>query len=320
MKKVLLFIVIPIVLVLSGCDYFSKNHLQNVGMLFESTIENNAWNEKGYEGLLEIEKKFKTDIFYKENVKTESEVAQTVGDFVKEGVNLIIGHGNIYGSHFAELTKSYPEVHFIYMNGDIYNSNITSLNIDSHALGFFGGMVAGEMTKNNQIGVIAVYAWQPELEGIYEGIKYQNPEAEIDIEFVNDWDDEQQALKIYESFRKEGVDVIFPLGNAYSKSVIQAAALDGIYSIGYIADQHELAPDYVLTSMIQHIDKLYVKVADDVKKQDIVGGIRSYNFHDEVIELGTFNEITLETFQSNVLEAIENYKKTNLLPNETVGR
>lgn len=316
MKKKLIFIIISILVILPGCSYFDGNQLQNVGMIFESAIEGNTWNETGYQGLLDIEKKFNTDVFYKENVRGEGEVARTVDEFVQEGVNLVIGHGNSYGSHFVDLTKTYPDVHFVYMNGDMYNSSVTSLNFNAHALGFFGGMVAGEMTESNQVGVIAVFNWQPELEGFYEGVKYQNPAADIQIDFINDWDDEEQALRLYEKFRDVGVDIIVPVGNAYSEAVIEAAANDGIYSIGYIADQHEIAPDYVLTSMVQHVDEIYLKAAEDFNKEEMVGGIRSYDFQDEYITLGTFNEQIPSDFETEIVKSIEEYKETKLLPNE----
>src|SRR5699024_3390434 len=98
--------------------------------------------EQGYASLLEIEKEFATDVFYKENTRTERDVRLAVDEFVEKGVNLVIGHSNIFGNHFIDLTEAYPEVHFIYTNGGIYNQSITSLNFNSHAMGFFGGMVA----------------------------------------------------------------------------------------------------------------------------------------------------------------------------------
>ena len=311
-----LFLFILVIVILPGCSYFQGNELNNIGMLFDSTIEDNSWNEKGYEALLEMEKQFKTDVFYKENVRSEQEVKTAVADFVKEGVNLVIGHGNSYGNHFVDLTKTYPEVHFIYTNGEIYDSGITSINMNVHALGFFAGMVAGEMTKSDQIGVIAAYSWQPELEGLYEGAKYQNPNSNLMIDFLTDWDDVEQALAVYEKSKTNGADIIIPIGHAYSKAVIEAAADDGIHSIGYIQDQHEIAPDYVLTSMIQHIDHLYIKAATDFNNGDLVGGIRSYDIHEDYIKLGEFNEKIPEYFRTYIQEEIENYKETNLLPYE----
>ena len=317
MKKQLTFIVLFMIIILPGCSYFSDhNNLLNAGMLFESEIEGNAWNEKGYDGLLAIEKEFNTNVFYKENVQKENDIIQAVDEFVNEGVNLIIGHGNSYGHHFVDLTKTYPEVHFIYMNGDLYNPKVTSLNFDSNAMGFFGGMVAGEMSESDEIGVIAVFSWQPELEGFYEGVKYQNPDAEIHIDFVNDWDDLEQAMIIYDEFLKAGTDVVVPVGNAYSQAVIQAAAADDIYTLGYVADQQKIAPEHVLTSMIQDIEAVYVNAAEDFNDEVLMGGIRSYDFHDDFITLGTFNEKIDGNFEREITEAIEEYKETNLLPFE----
>lgn len=316
MKKHIITFILCLIIILPGCSYFENNNLQNVGMLFESPIENNVWNEAGYQGLLEIESQFTTDVFYKEDVYTEQEVAQAVDEFATDGVNLIIGHGNSYGHHFLDLTKMYPDIHFVYMNGDLYNPNVTSLNFDSHAMGFFGGMVAGHMTTSNQIGVIAVFSWQPELEGIYEGLNFHNPFAEIHIEFVNDWNEEDQALLIYEEFLEKGIDVVIPIGNVYNQAIIEEASRDGIYSLGYISDQHELAPDSVLTSMVQHVDNLYVRAAEDVNGGEMVGGIRSYDFQEDYITLGTFHEDVSSYFETRIRDGIETYKTTNLLPHE----
>lgn len=303
-------------MILPGCSYFEGSSLQNVGMLFDSTIDQNTWSKKGYKGLLKIEEEFDIDVFYKENIRTEEEVIRAVDDLVKEGVNLIIGHSNLFGNYFVDITETYPDVHFVYTNGAIYNQSVTSLNFNAHAMGFFSGMIAGEMTESNQIGVIAVYSWQPELEGFFEGMKYQNPEALIHVDFVNDWDDNTLALELYERFKAEGSDIIIPLGNSYSASVIEQAAADEIYSIGYIDEQSELAEEYVLTSMIQHIDKLYLEVAEAFNKEEVSGGIQTYDFQNEYISLGTFNQAIPEAFKKEIEEAIEEYKKTNLLPNE----
>src|SRR5699024_4360777 len=94
------------VIILPSCNYFGQNNLQNVGMLFDGEIEGNAWIEQGYASLLEIEKEFDTDVFYKESVRTEKDVRLAVDEFVEEGVNLVIGHSNIFGNHFTDLTEA----------------------------------------------------------------------------------------------------------------------------------------------------------------------------------------------------------------------
>uniref|UniRef100_UPI00301B5D9C BMP family ABC transporter substrate-binding protein n=1 Tax=Oceanobacillus massiliensis TaxID=1465765 RepID=UPI00301B5D9C len=143
-------------------------------------------------------------------------------------VNLVYGHSSIYGSYFTEVAELYPDVHFVYFNGGSYADNVTSLNFNSHAMGFLGGMVAGKMTTSDLAGIIATYNWQPEIEGFYEGVKYQNPDAEILINYVNDWKDTETALQIYEEMKQKGVDIFYPIGDAYSNEVIQMAEEDGL--------------------------------------------------------------------------------------------
>ncbi|MFD1349359.1 BMP family ABC transporter substrate-binding protein [Oceanobacillus caeni] len=313
--KSILFICLTF-LCLSGCSYFESGQIQNVGMLLDSTIDGNAWNESGYEGLLRIGEKYDTDVYYKENIDTEEEIRKAVDELVYDGVNLIFGHGSLYGDYFSDLSHYYPDVHFVYFNGGIYGENITSLNFNSHAMGFFGGMVAGKMTKTNEVGVIAAFLWQPEIEGFYEGVKYQNPNAEVEIDYIKGWDDTETAYSMYEKMKNENVDVFYPVGNAYSEKIIKQVEKDGLYAIGYVEDQLEFAPNAVLTSTIQQVDKLYEITAEKFNKGKLEGDILTFDFQDGVISLGEFNKVIPKDFIETLNKTVEDYKESSLLPNE----
>lgn len=317
MKKKFAFVLILITgIALSGCSYFETGEIQNVGMLLDTSIEASEWSEKGYNGLLQIGEEFDTDVYYKENISTSEEINNAVAEFVEDGVNLVYGHSSIYGSYFTEVAELYPDVHFVYFNGGSYADNVTSLNFNSHAMGFLGGMVAGKMTTSDLAGIIATYNWQPEIEGFYEGVKYQNPDAEILINYVNDWKDTETALQIYEEMKQKGVDIFYPIGDAYSNEVIQMAEEDGLYAIGYISDQLDEAPDAVLTSTIQHVDKLYKSTAEMFNKNKLEGTVLTFDFQDNFISLGGFNDDVPESFQKEMEGYVETYIETDLLPNE----
>ncbi len=305
-----------LLLLLTGCSYFETGQIQNVGMLLDSAIEGNAWNESGYNGLLRIEEEFDTEIFYKENINTEEEIRNAVDELVQDGVNLIFGHSSVYGNYFSELSRYYPDVHFVYFNGGIYSENVTSLNFNSHAMGFFGGMVAGEMTETNKVGVIAAFLWQPEIEGFFEGVNYQNPDVVVEMDYIKSWNDKEAAMSMYEQMKANDVDVFYPIGDAYSEDIIKQVEADGLYAVGYVKDQLEIAPDAVLTSTIQHVDKLYEITARNFHKGKLKGDILTFDFQDEVISLGEFNEDIPEDFQDYIHETVEAYIDTSLLPNE----
>ncbi|MFD1037709.1 BMP family ABC transporter substrate-binding protein [Virgibacillus byunsanensis] len=314
---ILLFVSAIIVIFLSSCShYFNQGEIQKVGMLVENPIHEQAWTKRGYEGLLDISEKFDVEVYYKEGIQSDQEIANAVDEFVNDGVNLIFGHSNTYGKTFMDISQFYPDVHFVYFNGGYFSDNVTSLNFNAHAMGFFGGMVAGEMTNTNEVGLIAAYEWQPEVEGFYEGVKYQNPSANVHMDFIRDWNDQDTALDVYDDMRRDTVDVFYPAGDAFSQQVIQRANEDSAYAIGFVTDQSHIDQSTVLTSTIQHVDKLYTLTAERFDNNELKGSILTFDFQDEVISLGEYSSEVPESFQRVLDDSIETYIETELLPNE----
>ncbi|MFD1066742.1 BMP family ABC transporter substrate-binding protein [Oceanobacillus locisalsi] len=309
-------ILFSLICTLSACSYFEADQIQNVGFITDTEIDNNPWTEQGYEAMQEIGDSYDINVYYEEKIETMHQVQETVDEFVNNGVNLIYGHSNIYGEYFMSLAESYPDVQFVYVNGGESGENVTSLNFNAHAMGFFAGMVAGNMTESNEIGVISAYYWQPEVEGFFEGVNYVNQEAEITLDYLNDWNDTELALDNYTKMKEQNVDVFYPTGDAFSESILQEAEQDDLYAIGYMTDQREVAPNAVLTSTIQHIGELYQLVADNFNQQELEGKIYTYDFNDEFISLGEFHPSVPDDVQMQVEDDIEAYMETGLLPNE----
>lgn len=113
--------------------------LQKVGMLVPETIDDQVWGTKGYGGLLKIQSNMGIDVFYKEGMNNESKVRTAVEEFKQQEVNLIFGHGSEYETIFHTISKDYPNTHFVFFNGEAKDDNVTSLNFESNAMGFFGG-------------------------------------------------------------------------------------------------------------------------------------------------------------------------------------
>jgi len=271
---------------------------------------------RGYEGLLDMKDEFDLDIHLMDNVNSSYAVTYAVEQLVEQGVSLIFGHGNFYGKYFNNLAKEFPTTHFVYFNGSYHGENLTSFNFNSHAMGFFAGMVAGKETDTHHIGVIAAHEWQPEIEGFYEGVKYENPEANVHIDFVNEWTGQEIVDQIYDDMITEQVDVIYPTGEPFSEHVLDMIKDDQIYGIGYGVDQSYIDQKRVLTSTIQHVDKLYALAIHSAADQSLAGGVYYFDFKDDVVSLGPFSpEIPIE-YQHSLNEFIETYKTTNLLPNE----
>lgn len=310
------FAVISIIL-LSSCLKNDENlHIQKVGMMLEGNIKDYPWDRKGYKGLMAIGDTYDVSVYYKENITTKQETLEVVKEFINDGVNLIFGHSNIYGQYFVEIAKDYPDVHFVYFNGGYFAENVTSLNFDTHAMGFFAGLVAGRMTESNEVGIIAAYEWQQEIEGFYEGVKYQRPSTQVHINYMNNWNSKELALEVYEEMKEKNVDVLYPVGDYFSLDIVKKSSEDDIYSIGYLIDDLNIDESTVLTSTIQHVDRLYIHAAEAFNTETLEGDLLLFDFPDEVITLGKFSSNIPKSFQKKVLKLVDIYKETNLLPNE----
>lgn len=310
-------LVLILLFLLFGCGQpAASNHLQKVGLLVPDTIDDQVWGTKGYKGLLRIQSELKVDVFYKEGVTSEVEIRKAINEFEQNGVNLVYGHGSEYAEVFNSLSEEFPKMHFVLFNAEAKGDNVTSLNFKSHAMGFFGGMVAGEMTKSNKIGVLAAFEWQPEVDGFFEGANYQNEDIQVEIQYVQDWNDTQSALHLLNQMLTKNVDIVYAAGDGYNVPVIELLKEKGLYAIGFVSDQSDLGKGTVLTSTVQHVDLLYQMTAESFNNGQLESGELFYDFKDGVISMGKYSPLVEEELQSTIRNYIEEYKKTGLLPNQ----
>jgi transcriptional activator of comK gene len=308
---------IVVLIFISGCVAVTETEpTTKIGLLLLDHIDDQGWNSKGYEGLLKIHSQLNVDVFYREEINSKDKSIATIDEFILSGVNLIFGHGQKYVPIFMEIKDNYPNVHFIVFNGEVSGKNITSLNFEGYAMGFFAGMLASEMSENKRLGVIAAYPTQPEVQGFKEGALFQNKDVEVIVEYTSSWTDISTAQEYYHQMVKKNVDVFYPAGDGYHVAIIEEVKKDGLYVIGYISDHSDLGESTVLTSTIQHVDHLYEIVAEKFLEGELMPGNKNLDFADRVITLGPYSSKVPEELQQKINNAISTYIKTGKLPNQ----
>jgi transcriptional activator of comK gene len=310
-------LVLILLLLLSGCaQQGDKGSLGNVGLLVTETISDQVWGTKGYKGLLKIQSEFGVDVFYKEGISTKQSVEKAVAEYDEKGVNLIFGHGQEYAPFFNEIAEKYPDIHFVSFNGNASHSNTTSLNFEGYAMGFFGGMTAAHQTESKNIGAIASYAWQPEVKGYIDGARYQDSDVKVHVDYTDDWDNTEKAMVMLHMQLKQGVDIVYPAGDGYNVPMIEKLKEKGLYAVGYVSDQSDMGESTVLTSTVQHVDKLYEVVAERFSHDELKSGNIPFDFQDKVISMGKFSPAVDEDFRKVIQSDIQHYIKTGTLPTE----
>ncbi|MDW8395987.1 MAG: BMP family protein [Anaerolineae bacterium] len=164
--------------------------------------------------------------------------------------------GDAFGNEEAvrRVAKDYPEIAFVFgSGGGPAEPNFSVFDNWIHEPAYLSGMLAGGLTKSNIIGVVGGYP-VPEVNRIVnaftQGVWSVNPNAEVKTSFINSWFDPAAAKEAALAQIEAGADVLF----AERFGVIEAAAEKGLYVFGSMSDQTSLAPDYVVSGPVWHME------------------------------------------------------------------
>jgi len=208
----------------------------------------------------EIEYTYTDDIGYKGDMeRVLREVAE------KSKPNIIFG--DAFGNEEAvrRVAKDYPEIAFVFgSGGGPANPNFSVFDNWIHEPAYLSGMLAGGLTKSNIIGVVGGYP-VPEVNRIVNafiaGALSVNPNVEVKTTFINSWFDPAAAKEAALAQIEAGADVLF----AERFGVIEAAAERGLYVFGSMSDQSSLAPDYVVSGPMWHMEPTVTYIIGQVR-------------------------------------------------------
>jgi basic membrane lipoprotein Med (substrate-binding protein (PBP1-ABC) superfamily) len=164
--------------------------------------------------------------------------------------------GDAFGNEEAvrRVAKDYPEIAFVFgSGGGPAEPNFSVFDNWIHEPAYLSGMLAGGLTKTNVIGVVGGLP-VPEVNRIVNafiaGALLVNPEVDVKTSFINSWFDPAAAKEAALAQIDAGADVLF----AERFGVIEAAAENGLYAFGNMSDQKDLAPEYVVSGPVWHME------------------------------------------------------------------
>jgi basic membrane protein A len=160
--------------------------------------------------------------------------------------------GDAFGNEEAvrRVAAEYPDIAFAFGSGlGPAEPNMAVFDNWIHEPAYLCGMIAGGVTKTNIIGVVGGYP-VPEVNRIVnsfmDGVKETNPDAKVQVTFINSWFDPAAAKEAALAQIDAGADVLF----AERFGVIEAAVDNNLFAFGNMSDQNELGPTNVLTGPV----------------------------------------------------------------------
>ena len=222
-----------------------------VALVLDGKIDDGGWNQAAYEGLKEAEAQYKVAVVYSEAVPIP-DYEKALRDYANQGYDLIIAHSSIAKDAVLNSAKDYPDLAFLWTDGDTTAENLAVIRPMSHQASYLAGLLAGKLTKSNTIGMVGgidIPSTHRSYAAFEQGVKEANPDAKLLVSWIGSFLDVSKGKEAALSQIEAGADLIFGNGDGQNIGVLQAAKEKNVPAIGAVRDQFNVAPTVVLTSV-----------------------------------------------------------------------
>lgn len=310
----------------SASEKAAEGETLKVALCVTGAVNDMGWCQSAYDGLKLLEEKYGAEIAYTENIQAADMVAAFT-DYAANGYDIVIGHGFQFGDPALEVGAQYPDTKFICVEADVSADNVASYVMKCEEGGYIEGILAAHMTESNKIGFIGPIEGASLIKimnGFEDGAKSVNPDIEVQTAWTGSFTDTALAKEAAQAMIDGGVDFIAHDANECGNGAIAAAQEAGIYATGDSYDQHELAPETVLTSSMYNVPVLIEAAYNDIVNGEFKGEVKYLGMAEGVVEMAPYYDmesVIPEDVRKEIAELIEQIKSGEfVVPCDTTAR
>ena len=219
-----------------------------------------SFNEAAFNGAERWAKE--TGGTYKElEMQDEAQREQALRRLAEAGANPVVMTGFAFGDVLSKVAPDFPDTRFAIIDMVVDAPNVKSVVFNEHEGSYLVGIMAAMASKTGTVGFIGgmdIPLIRKFGCGYAQGVKAANPDATLIINWTGDtpaaWNDPVKGAELAKGQKAQGADVIYAAAGGTGIGVLQAAADEGILSIGVDSNQNYLHPGQVLTSMVKRVD------------------------------------------------------------------
>ena len=219
-----------------------------------------SFNEAAFNGAERW--KAETGGTYKElEMQDEAQREQALRRLAEAGSNPVVMTGFAFGDALSKVAADFPDTKFAIIDMVVDAPNVKSVVFNEHEGSYLVGMMAGLASKTGTVGFIGgmdIPLIRKFGCGYAQGVKAVNPDATVVLNMTGTtpaaWNDPVKGAELAKGQKAQGADVIYAAAGGTGVGVLQAAADEGILSIGVDSNQNYLHPGSVLTSMLKRVD------------------------------------------------------------------
>ena len=248
-------------------------------ILLPGSINDQSWNALGYSILMSL-KPHGFATAYTENV-ADADEAEALRDYASHGYTIVMGHSGRFVSAMEQVAPDFPRTQFIAVSGNEGMApNVMSIDWNNAQFGCQIGTLAARMSKTHKVAGVYGLEGVPNITAQAGGFRIcaKKAGAQVTILYVKDMEDAAAAKEAGLSLIAQGADVLTGKLNAAETGLIEAAKEKHVYATGRGIDQTKLAPDAVLTNIVEDWPAMFGNTADQVKQGKRFGTFVMYGY------------------------------------------
>ena len=268
MKKLIALVAMTVLFAVFSMSIVGKK-LPSVGYVLVGPHTDGGWSMRHHQGFQSL-----TKHGYKVSMVEMVPEAESTKIFLK----LARKHDIVFATSFGYMdgmekaAKKSPDTIFMHATGYKGNdTNFDNYGCMSYQARYLTGVAAGMMTKTNKIGVVGSHPI-PEIirniNAIALGARSVNPDAEVNIVWINSWFDPPKDMDAAKALADSGNDILYTTTD--SPSVVALAQQrytrsgQEIWSMGNDAPMGHNGPDRYITGMMFNWNVLYKHIVDQL--------------------------------------------------------
>jgi basic membrane protein A and related proteins len=274
-------------------------------ILLPGSINDQSWNALGYSILLSL-KPHGFATAYTENV-ADADEAEALRDYANQGYNIVMGHSGRFVSAMEQVAPDFPKTQFIAVSGNEGKApNVMSIDWNNAQFGCQIGTLAARMSKTHKVGGVYGLQGVPNITAQAGGFRIcaTKAGAQVTILYIKNMEDAAEAKEAALSLIAQGADVITGKLNAAEAGLVQAAKEKNVYVTGRGFDQTKIAPDLVLTNILEDWPGMFGSTADQVKTGKLFGNFVQYGYDTAPVTGASLQYAEGKTFNAAVPDAV----------------
>jgi len=268
MKKIIALVAMAAMFAAFSISTVGKK-LPSVGYVLVGPKNDGGWSMRHYQGFMSLEK-------HGYNVGGVEMVPES--ESTKVFLKLARKHDIVFATSFGYMdgmekaAKKAPDTIFMHATGYKGNdTNFDNYGCMSYQARYLTGVAAGMMTKTNKIGVVGSHPI-PEIirniNAIALGARSVNPDAEVNIVWINSWFDPPKDMDAANALADDGNDILYTTTDSPSVVVVAQKRFirsgQEIWSMGNDAPMGHNGPERYITGMMFNWNVLYKHIVDQL--------------------------------------------------------